>query len=146
MIKNNEQKKLKEILSSNENLRGRMESEKWTLFYNRNSDMVMIGGEFPAGSFYYPVTFKDQDTGVMLRVDKNDKIYGLVIENAKYFIREHKGESIAIALSFVVYPKTSYLIKLPAYFVAYHTLKRINNLRAVFNTTSDYVAGKAAYC
>ena len=147
MKKGEEQKnKLKEILSSNEDLQRRMESEKWTLLYNKRSDTVLMGAGFPDGSFYYPVVFKNEDTGVALRIDKNNKIYGLAIENAKYFIRRHKSESIAVALSFLIYPKTSYLIKLPSYFVAYHTLRGIHNIKAIFNTTSDYVAGKAAYC
>src|SRR3990167_2409544 len=52
--------------------------EDWNIYYNKKADMITMGANFPAGTFYYCV-----DDGAMIRIDENNKIYGFAIENAK---------------------------------------------------------------
>ena len=130
--------KLKEILSRNEDLRERLERDPWAISYNKRADMVLMGTAFPVGSFYYPVG----GTGVMLRIDKNDKLYGFAIENAKSFIKQNP--EMGIALSFIIYPIRSFFVKLPLYFIAYHALKGFNTMKSILSV-GDYVAGKASF-
>ena len=89
--------KLKEVMSLNENLRERVESENWMISYNKKADMLLMGGVFPEGSFYLPI-----EDGVMLRVDENNKVWGFAIENTKHFIRNNP--EVGFILSFIVYP------------------------------------------
>ena len=126
--------KLKEILLVNENLRERLENDPWSISYNKKADMVLMGTKFPIGSFYYPVG----GTGVMLRIDENNKLYGFAIENAKSFIKENP--EMAIVLSFIVYPVRSFFIL----FLIYHTIKGVNNIKRILSM-GDYVAGKASF-
>mgnify|MGYP001567441710 FL=1 len=129
--------KLKEILLVNENLRERLENDPWSISYNKKADMVLMGTKFPIGSFYYPVG----GTGVMLRIDENNKLYGFAIENTKSFIKENP--EMAIVLSLIVYPVRSFFI-LCLYFFTYHAIKRFDNIKRILSI-GDYVAGKASF-
>lgn len=116
-----------------------MQDEHWTISYNKKSDMLSIGGVFPIESRYIAL-----DDGVLLRVDKDYKVYGFSIENTKLFIKENP--EIGFALSFVVYPIRSYF-KLPFYFLMHQTLKgfyAMRNIRAM-SSISDHIAGKAIF-
>ena len=86
-MESNMKKKLKEIFDANGDLRQNLEKNPnmWSFSYNRKADMLVVGEEFPIGSFFYQV--KD---GIMLRIDDSNKIYGFAIENTKDFISNNK--------------------------------------------------------
>ena len=131
--------KLENIASANKDLKQRMQSEHWGVSYNRKADMLSIGTTFPENSHYVSV-----GDGVMLRIDQDNRVYGFSIENTKLFIKENP--EIGFALSLIVYPVRSYL-KLPVYFLAYHSLRGFNamkNMRAM-SSLSDHIAGKALF-
>lgn len=130
---------LKEILDANTDLRKKLEGNtlNWSISYDRRSDMVRMGGLYPKGTFYYPVL----DTGVLIRVDKNNKIHGFAIENAKYYIKKHP--EIAVVLSFVVYPYRSFFL-MPIFRVMYHTEKTLDSVKSIL-TISDFVHNKALF-
>lgn len=134
ILKNKEE--LKAILNANdtlpEDIRG------WSVSYNKKADMFIAGKDFPIGSFYFPV-----DEGVMLRIDKDRKIYGFAIENTKFFMRENP--QLALPLSILVYPYRFWLYTLPTLFISHHIAKGLNKMRSI-TTISDYIAGKAAFC
>ena len=131
------EQELKEILSSNRDLKERTASESWEISYNKKADMLTMGAEFPKGSFYYPL----EDTGVLLRIDKNKKIYGFAIENTKYFIKNNPD--VGFVLSLFVYPIRSMFVTFPYYFFVSKTMKGIREIKGIL---SDYVAGKVAFC
>ncbi|MEI6238310.1 MAG: hypothetical protein WCP15_02100 [bacterium] len=78
-------RRLKEIINKNSELRERVEREAWSVNYNKKADMIIMGGDFPVNTSYYPVG----DTGVMIRIDKDEKIYGFAIENVKFFMKKN---------------------------------------------------------
>lgn len=129
--------KMDEILKANTDLRERLDKDpsQWSISYNKKADMVIIGEQFPAGTFYFPV----HDTGVMVRIDNNNKIYGFAIENAKYFMR--KNPEMALPLSVVVNPIKFKLVTIPMFFVTYHTL---NGVQSII-TLTDFVTRKLSY-
>ena len=137
-MEQNAKQQLEKIISVNRDLRERVKKEDWSISYNRKADMLLMGGIFPTETFYFPLN----DSRVMVRIDKDYKIYGYAIENAKAFIRENPEEGLI--LSFIVYPVRSLLFKLPLYFLAYQTAKGIESMRAIWSI-SNYVAGRAAY-
>jgi len=132
-------KKLKEIFDANGDLRQNLEKNPnmWSFSYNRKADMLVVGEEFPIGSFFYQV--KD---GIMLRIDDSNKIYGFAIENTKDFISNNK--EIGFLLSFIVYPVRSLLFKLPYYFIMYHTIKGLNKMFTILPVT-DRVFNKVQF-
>ena len=127
---------LKEILAANESLREGV--KHWSVSYNKTADMVVAGKDFPVGSFYFPV-----DDGVMLRIDKDKKIYGFAIENAKYFIKEHP--EFTFLFDKPMRPVRYYLFTLPMFFVFFQIASGIFKMRSLLSF-SDYIAAKAAYC
>lgn len=130
---------LEKMVSVNGDLQERMQAERWTISYDRRADMIRMGGKFPKGTFYLPLG----GTRVMVRIDKNHKIYGYAIENAKAFIKENPEEGFL--LSFVVYPIRSFLFKLPYRILMYHTIRGIRGGMEGMISISNYVAGKAAF-
>ncbi len=129
-------KALQQILSVNSDLQKRSVEEGWKVLYDKRTDMVTIGKEFPAGTFYYPV-----EDGFMLRVDKDNKIYGFAIENAKLFVEKHKE---FLPLSFVIYPYRS-LFMLASFILIHKTLNGMKEMGAIFSASQSYVASKACY-
>ena len=134
----NEIKDLQDILSLNPDLNDRSRSEEWTLSYNRDADMVIMGGAFPEGSYYYPVF----DTGALLRIDKDKKVYGFAIESAKHFIK--CNPELALPLSLIVYPARTRYVTIPFLKFAYQTKRGLNSVRSI-TSVSDFIAGKAAF-
>jgi len=137
-MEQNTKQQLEKIVAANGDLRERIQKESWTISYNRSADMISMGGNFPKSTFYFSL----KDSRVMVRIDKNYRIYGFAIENAKAFIKENPQEGVL--LSFIVYPIRSFAIKLPLYFLAYQTTKGVETMKSIFSI-SDYVAGRAAY-
>lgn len=127
---------LKEILLANKNLEQRFKAENWQASYNKRTDMIIMGSEFPAETFYFPI----EDTGLMLRIDSGGKIYGFAIENAKYFIK--KNPEIGISLSFLVHPFTSQIVSLvSAFALKIGSIGKVNQIEAV----TGYVTRRAAF-
>lgn len=133
-----DQKQLKAIVAANQDLKERVEAERWSISYNKDADMVLMGTKFPKNTFYYPV----DDSGVLLRIDNNNKLYGYAIEDAK--VRMKENPEISLALSFVIHPYRTRLITLPIFFLIHQTARGINGMKSIFSV-SDYVAGKAAF-
>jgi hypothetical protein len=133
-----ELEKLKEIVEANKDLKERISSDRWSISYNKDADMIIMGGVFPKGSFYHPV----DDSGVLMRIDKNNRILGFAIEDTKYFIKQNP--EMAFALNFVVHPYRTKYITIPALFIAYQTKRSLNNMKSILSV-SDYVAGKAVF-
>lgn len=131
-------KQLKDIIAANQDLKGRVEAERWSISYNKEADMVLMGTKFPRNTFYYPVG----DSGVLLRVDSKNRLYGYAIENAKIRIKENP--EISLALSFVIHPYRTRFIIFPILFLVHQTARSINGMKSIFSV-SDYVAGKAAF-
>lgn len=136
---NKQSEELKAILECNQDLKERVSSEDWSISYNKKADMISMGTSFPEGTFYFPI----EETGALLRIDKNNKIYGFAIENAKQFAKENP--ELQFPLYFIMYPKRSLFIKLPLAFIAYHTVKGIDNMTSNILAVSDYIAGKASF-
>ena len=134
IVKNKEE--LKEILAMNDALPE--DITQWSVSYNRKVDMVVAGKDFPVGSYYFPVA-----EGVMLRVDKDKKIYGFAIENASFFVKNHA--QFALPLSIVMHPVRFYLFTLPVMFIFYKVQTGMLRIRGML-TISDYIAGRAAFC
>lgn len=107
----------------------------WTPVYNKKADMFEAGTSFPEGSFYFPI----DDTGVMLRIDNNNKIYGFAIENVKVFMRENP--EFAFVLSSFVSPLKFRL----NYIVMLFTYRTKLAKHAVIKNFADYFAGRALY-
>lgn len=127
--------KLKEIMAGNADLQERAASEKWAVSYNKKADMLVMGAVFPEGSYYFPV----YDSGVLVRIDNSNRIYGFGIENAERFSKENP--EIGVVLSFVMHPVRSLVLS----FVGYHTLKGIRGMKKMTGifTVSNFVASKA---
>jgi len=126
---------LRDIVATNPDLKERIVAERWSISYNKRADFVLMGGNFPEGSFYYPI----DDSGLMLRIDKDNKLYGFAVENAKRFATEFP--ELKFALQLAMHPvRTKYFI-FPAMFLVYHMVIGIDAIVSV----SNYVAGKAAY-
>jgi|SRR3989344_383198 len=133
--KMNKTEELQNIIASNADLKERITADRWTVSYNKRADFLLMGGEFPKGSFYYPV----DDSGLMLRVDKDNKVYGFAIENAKRFATEFP--ELKFALQLATHPlRTKYLI-IPVMSLVYNMAVGMDSIMSV----SNYVAGKAAY-
>lgn len=133
MVKNKqEDKKLKSILDSNHDLHQRMYDEEWSVKYRKSSDMLVMGAAFPEGSFYHYVN----GTGVMVRVDENQKIYGFAIENIKSFIKENP--EVGFMFYPIVYPYR-FLFRI----LIYRIWRNIDELKKI-SAVSDYIAGRAS--
>ena len=140
MVVNIEKKEMREIISANPNLRDRLEKDPyiWSFHYNKKADMLVVGEKFPVGSFYHYIP---NNSGVMLRVDKNKKIYGFAIENTKFFMK--KNPEVGFYLSLIVYPKrTQILFTILSIFL--HTVRGLNKIRAILPVT-DYVTRRLAH-
>ena len=127
--------KIKTIIEANPDLREL--SQDWSMSYNKRADMVFMGANFPENTFYVPV-----DENMMIRVDKDNKIHGFAIENAKSFIKKHPE---FIPLHFVIYPYRSLFLVLPYYFVLYQTIRGINRMKHAFSVSENYIAGRVFY-
>lgn len=138
-IENNTEQKLREILDSN-NLPEMIEG--WTRYsYNKEADLFEAGTNYPAGSYFFSI----DDTGVMLRIDDQKKIYGFAIENVKVFLKENP--QFDLPLSYFIAPARFYGYYVPAfvfYFLMYQTglaIQTVINMKGF----ADYVAGRALY-
>lgn len=125
-----EKKQLKNIVEKNSDLQERIQKENWGTRYNRASDMIVMGTQFPAGSFYVYVN----GSGVMIRVDDSYKIYGFAIENAKAFVR--KNQEIGVLFYPMVFPIR--------FFWMYWTWRGMNKMKRIMSV-SDYIAGEVCY-
>ncbi len=123
---------VKKIFSQNPDLKERM--KHWSTAYNKGADMIASGEKYPVGSFYTSI-----GEGIMLRIDKNGRIYGFAIENVKDFIKQNPNP-LGLSLSIYVYPVRSFLVTLPMLFFAYQTPKIIKQANAMF--VSDYIVAR----
>ncbi len=126
-IKIQQKIKLMEILSCNTNLEQRIKADNWVVNYRKEPDMLIIGAGFPDGTFY----FNFDDSGLMIRIDKNNKIYGFAIENAKFFLE--RNSSIKPAFYPYVHPIKSFFLH-----YANRTLGNLNQLKSILRL-NDYV-------
>lgn len=107
--------------ANNQGLRERVTAENWKISYDRKADMIFMGAGFPKETFYVPVDEK----GFMVRVDKDFKIYGFAIENAKAFVRETPELQ---PLNYVIRPIRS-LFSLLLLVTSIRALKGLQNIR-----------------
>ena len=129
--------KLKEIYEKNKDLFDNLPSAGWKVTYNKESDMMFLGEKSPAGSFYVPVG----DTRMLLRVDQDYKLYGLAIENTKFFVRDNPQFTYA----FLPYmrPRLSVLIKLLAF--VEKKLHITVDPKGALNIAGDFTAARIAF-
>ena len=121
-------KQLKSILEKNPDIvRGDAPLVRWSIKYLKDSDMIILGEKFPSGTFYLHI--KD---GVMVRIDKKEKIYGFAIENAKSFIKKNPE------VGFVFYPNVYPL----RFWMHFFWKKSITNIKRA-TTLSNFVAAQA---
>lgn len=125
---------LKNVIEKNEHLINKMLTEKWDIKYQKDADMFIIGNNFPIGSFYFYVN----GSGVMLRIDDKNIIYGIAIENGKYFLKQNPE------FNFIFYPiiypfKYKFLQTiLPPLFDGANKLKQ-------YASITNYIAGELVY-
>ncbi|TRZ53454.1 hypothetical protein D4R99_00815 [bacterium] len=130
-------KKIKDIMLVNEDLRERSSEESWSVQYNKKADILTIGTTFPVGSFYYNLS----DTGVMLRIDSNNKIYGFAVENTKYFMK--RNPEVGISLYPIVYPIRSRVL-FPIFSLVFSVKYGLSKIQSI-GTLTDFVAGRASF-
>ncbi|MFH1890381.1 MAG: hypothetical protein ABIJ91_02345 [Candidatus Kuenenbacteria bacterium] len=121
---------LKNIIDNNPDIEKRMKIENWDIKYRKSSNMIIMGTQFPKDSFYFYVN----GSGVMARIDKNNKIYGFAIENARFFIK--KNPEIGWFFYPLVYPIKFFWMNL-----IWKSTDKIKKMTVV----SDYIAGEACY-
>ncbi|HEC32943.1 MAG TPA: hypothetical protein ENI63_01630 [Candidatus Kaiserbacteria bacterium] len=126
-LKEEEKKELLIIFEKNDNLHQRMMRENWNIKYNKGSDMILMGVPFIEGTFYRSVG----NTGMMIRLDKDDKIHGFAIENAKFFLRENQE---FIGLYPLVYP-----LRTKAMFAVFSFASFIRNMNPMKNLLTTEV-------
>lgn len=125
------------IEEHNRDLRERIAAEKWNISYDKRTDMVFMGATFLKGTFYVPIN----DTGFLVRVDKDYKIHGFAIENAKHFIKENPDMR---ALNLIVRPFTTISLLLMLLTTEW-TLRGLSQLRdsILKPILPDYLSRKA---
>lgn len=121
---------LKKIFAVNNDMHRRIEEENWDVKYNKESDFLIMGTKFPENSFYFYVN----GSGVMIRVDGNNKIYGFAIENTKKFIKNNAE------IGWLFYPIV-HPIKFFWMYLLWRGIDRMKRITAV----TDYIAGEACF-
>jgi hypothetical protein len=121
--------KIREI-NNLENLKEKAGS--WEFFYNKKTDMLFFGKEFPKGSFYINL-----DEGLMLRVDADYRLHGFVIENARNYISNLKKTEpeMALMLSYFVTPRRA-TIKLVSSLLTAIVTHGFKDLMKIFDSKS----------
>jgi hypothetical protein len=116
---------LKRILKKNEGT----QQKSLPVKYNRKADMIIIGGSFPEGSLYVSV----EDTGMLIRINRDEMIIGYAIENAKCFIQKNPNLLMSIELVPLVYPIRAK--------IAHHILKFIKTFSDMIkaDTVNSYI-------
>ncbi|OGY54612.1 MAG: hypothetical protein A2951_03000 [Candidatus Buchananbacteria bacterium RIFCSPLOWO2_01_FULL_56_15] len=131
-IESTKKEEIEKILRANENLLERAKGEDWNIYYNKKADMITMGANFPAGTFYYCV-----DDGAMIRIDENNKIYGFAIENAKFYLKRHP--EIALLFYPIVHPYRFFGLLL-----RYKFVRNVDKIGKILSF-SNSIAGKAHY-
>lgn len=126
-------KQLKAIIERNSDLQQRIREGKWKVKYNKPSDMIIMGEAFPADSFYFYLN----GSGVMIRIDSDNRIYGFAIEDAKYFIKNNPD--IGWLFMPLVYPLRYFWLN-----AVYKVFGGFSEIRRIF-AVSEYIAGEACY-
>jgi len=90
----------KEISDKNRDLKERMIKETWKVTYDKEADILTMGGKFPkdSGNIYI-----DEKLGSMIRVGEDKRIYGFIIENYKNVFLKESKDSWRFWLAFLPY-------------------------------------------
>lgn len=121
------------VEKNNSRIRQRIADHAWNTRYRKDSDMLIMGEDFPKGSFY---TYVDK-SGVMLRIDNDGIIYGYAIENTKHFIK--KNPEVGFIFYPIVYPIRAKIL--------FHLWKIVGNIsdKMRISTATTYVNNSICY-